>query len=151
MENILLLYATYSSGTQSASQKVADFLQTKGVKVTVRRVEDASVDDLNNFNNIILASPSWMVDNKDGQPHIHMKEFLLQKAAGVNLEGKKIAIFGLGDTSYAHFCGAVDVMEKYVHDHGGELVQPSLRIDSFYFNEEENTKTLLNWVQQLVG
>lgn len=151
--NILLLYASYSSGTQTAAEKVAQYLYSKENNITSIRIteEQPNPKELQAYDLVILASPSWMVDKKDGQPHTYMKNFLLETCKDIHLEGKKFAIFGLGDTTYAHFCGAVDVMEKFVHEHGGELVQPSLRIDSFYFNVEENTKILLEWVEKLLA
>lgn len=152
MKNILLLYSSYSSGTQTAAEKVTEFLSLQNQTATVKRVTEASPEpsELLNYDLVIIASPSWWVDEKDGQPHIHMKKFLLEKCRAISLSGKNFAIFGLGDSSYAHFCGAVDVMEGFVKERGGILAQPSLRIDSFYFNEEENTNVLLQWVLELL-
>jgi sulfite reductase alpha subunit-like flavoprotein len=46
-----------------------------------------------------------------------------------NLSGKKVAVFGCGDSSYTHFCGAVDVIEEKAAQLGANVVMASLKID----------------------
>lgn len=146
--NILIAYATYSSGTQSASNYVKDLL-SKNHKVTIKNITTVNPNDFNNFDLTILASPSWWVQEMDGMPHIHFVEFF-DKTNNVSYESKNFAIFGLGDEKYTHFCGAVDHLEKFVVTHKGNLKTPSLRIDGFYFDEEKNKTLLEEWVKKIV-
>lgn len=145
---ILLAYATYSSGTLTASTLVADQLQAQQHEVTVREIKELEPEVCDSYETIIFASPSWLVDKKESQPHESYKVFF-ERAANLNLQPKKVAIFGLGDRAFMHFCGAVDHLEAFVKDHNGTPVIESLRIDGFFFDQQRNTQLLQAWVQNL--
>lgn len=147
---LLLAYATYSSGTVTASQEVEKELTEKGVSVTRIDIREVAQDELSNFDVIIFASPSWLNNGKEGQPHEFFLRFM-GDMQGKTLPGKKFAIFGLGDTAYMYFCGAVDYLEAFVKDLQGELLVASLRIDGFYFDQAGNTKKLQQWADTVAA
>jgi len=41
----------------------------------------------------------------------------------------KSAVFGSGDTGYAIYCGAVDVIEEKLKERGAVILQDSLKIE----------------------
>jgi flavodoxin I len=143
---ILLLYATNSGGTEMAAQMIAQHLSTHNVEM--KRVLEEPAEDLNNYDAIILGSPSWDYGGKEGQPHDDFWEFK-KKMEGKSEDGKKFAIFGLGDSSYKIFTGAVDELEKWVSEWKGTLVVPSLRMDKFYYQQAENTQLIEDWCKKL--
>jgi flavodoxin I len=145
---ILILFATYSYGTQTVSDAVREFLTGKGHDVLVKHINDASPKDVDGYDLTILASPSWDYEGVEGQPHEGFISFIKQ-SENISMQGKKFAIVGLGDSTYAHFCGAVDHLEAFVKKTNGTLVHPSLRIDKFYFNQEENLQKLNAWLEDL--
>lgn len=147
--NILIVYATYSSGTLTASELIRDTLNESGHTAILKNVATVEPDEFNDHDLVILGSPSWMIDHKDGQPH-HLYFDLFKKAAGKQFAGKNFAVFGLGDTTFAHFCGAVDHLEDFVEDIQGTLTTPSLRIDSYYFDQEKNEAELKLWLNQVI-
>lgn len=144
--NILIAYATFSSGTGTASHIVEKILTDKGHAVTRQLVDDSTPDTFSNFDLVILASPSWEHEGKDGQPHPAFASII---QTSVQTPDTRYAIFGLGDSTYARFCGAVDHLENYVRQMKGQLITDSLRIDGFYFDEEKNTQKLIDWTQKL--
>lgn len=146
--NILLLYATYSGGTMVASQTVAQALSEKGHTVLSQDVHNQEPAMLDGHDVIIFASPSWEFEGKDGHPHIFYMDFI-SKTAGKTLPGQKCAVFGLGDTAYPNFCGAVKHLEEFATSLGGELIVESLRIDGYFFNETKNTEKLIAWAENL--
>jgi len=46
-----------------------------------------------------------------------------------DLKGKKVAVFGCGDSSYTFFCGAVDALQEKVEGMGGVILSDPLKID----------------------
>lgn len=75
---------------------------------------------------MLLGSSTW------GDDEIEMQEDFAEfyeKMDQVSLDGKKVAVFGCGDRSFEHFCGAADVIEEKVEELGGSLVIESLKID----------------------
>ena len=144
---VLLIYATYSSGTEVASGVVGDIL-SKDHELTIKKLPEASPADLQNFDVIIMASPSWEHEKEQGYPHEFWLKFI-EKAGEMTLPGKKFAIFGLGDTAYPKFTGAVDHLEAFVKKLGGTLLIESMRIDGFFFDQENNETKLRDWAARL--
>ncbi|MBI4084814.1 MAG: flavodoxin family protein [Candidatus Levybacteria bacterium] len=145
---ILLVFATYSSGTHMASDVVSQQLSAKGHTVELKDVQEVQLDAFNNYDLIILATPSWDIGGQGGQPHEHFVAFIAN-AKGKTTPGKKFAVFGLGDSSYPQFCGGVDHLEKFVKDLQGILVAPSLRIDGYFFNQDEANNKISEWLASL--
>ncbi len=145
---VVIIYATYSSGTLVSSEIIKEELQDSTHEVALINAGEVDLDSLSNFDLIILGSPSWWNNNTDGQPH-HLFLELIKKMDGMSFEDKKFAIFGLGDSAYARLCGAVDVLEDFVEKLKGKLIQDSLRIDSFYFDQENNETLVKEWAKNL--
>lgn len=149
----LIVYATNSSGTLIASELVRDVLLKHGHAVTLQRANEVQPQELKRHDLVILASCSWeRFEGKkrlDGQLQQHMYE-LSQKLTGKIFPGKRFAVFGLGDSSYTHFCGAVDKLVQLVDDLGGELVGEALKIDGWFFHPERNEKFITEWANELV-
>ena len=60
-----------------------------------------------------------------------------------------MAVIGLGDSNYVHFCGAVNIIEQYfVNELGGQKIIETLRIDG-YPEMEENQNLVNNWVEKI--
>ena len=55
----------------------------------------------------------------------------------IDLSGKKVAVFGSGDTAYELFCEAVTIFEERLVERGAELVQEGLKIELAPEDEED--------------
>ncbi len=146
--NILLIYASNSGGTFLASQIVADTLKRHNHAITVKNVKEVNAADLSPYDLVILASPSWDYQGKEGQPHEDYREFMA-KFSAKSLTAKSFAILGLGDSSYTYFCGAVGHLEEFVKNLGGKLIIEPLKIDGFYFDQDKNSKIISDWTDKL--
>lgn len=142
--NVLIGYATYSSGTATAAEVVAKVVKAKGNSVTVKAIKQVVPDELHAYDLIIFGSPSWENNGKEGQPHEDFLDFI-QTMQGKTLTGKKFAIFGLGDSSYMNFCGATDCLAQFVHDLDGTLAGELCRIDGYFFDQDTNNAKLTSW------
>lgn len=147
--NVLIVYATNSGGTQRVANLIADVLRGGNQTVTVQHVRETNKDQLAGYDVILFGSPSWDYNGKEGQLHEEMRTFV-EGAVGLSLEGKKIAVFGLGDSSYMYFTGAVSHLEKFVADCHAVLLVPSLRIDGFYFDLDANEKRVHTWANEVL-
>lgn len=147
MERILIAYATNSGGTLTASQFISQKLTEKGFEVLLKDIRDVKKEAVGEYSLIIFGSPSWDYEGKEGQPHEFFTKFMTDNP---NLKLGRVAVFGLGDTAYIHFCGAVDYLEDFVKKGGGTLAVESLRIDGFFFMQKENEERIGKWVDNLV-
>lgn len=146
----LIVYGTNSGGTFRASELIRDVLVDQGHTVTLQPAKTTDPNDLGTFDLVILGSCTWDYfkgqERREGWPQEHMVELqdkLLQ--ANKIFPGHRFAVFGLGDSSYTVFCGAVDHLIQLVNDLGGELIGEPLRIDGFFFHPEENEQRLRDW------
>ncbi|RJR15368.1 hypothetical protein C4579_02430 [Candidatus Microgenomates bacterium] len=147
--NVLIAYATNSGSTFTASQQVKKILEDKDHAVTLKKIVDTNPEELQSPDLIIFATPSWLVNKQDGMPHDQMWAFM-EAHKDLQLNGKKVAVMGLGDRSYTKFCGAVDHLEPYVEQVGGKLALPSLRIDGYYFSEK-NPQLVEEWASKVAS
>ncbi len=144
---ISIIYASNSGSTYLTAQIIQEGLIKQGHTATLTKAKDASELNITGYNAILLGSPSWLVDSKEGQPHETMLEFLGNHAS--KLKNMNLAIFGCGDSAYVSFCHAVDYMEKAVRLQNAHVFMPSLKIDSFYFNLDENIHMVSAWAEVL--
>lgn len=145
--NILLVYATNSGSTAEAAQIIADVLTGKGHTVTVKDAKTATPEDVTTAPFFILGSPSWDHDGLEGQPLPEIEEFIA-RSKDIKLTGKPCAVFGLGDSSYTYFCGAVTYLEAFIKRSGGTLALPSLKVDGFYMKPEAS-ENIIKWTNEV--
>lgn len=145
--NVLLVWATNSGTTQTVAQMVSDALTAAGHTVTSKEVRATAPEDFASAQVILLGSPSWDFEGHEGYPH---EDFLplLDKMKAVEVP-KPFAIFGLGDSSYKFYNGAVDHLEEFVKTIKGTLLVPSLKIDKFYNDQAGNTEKVTAWTEEL--
>lgn len=143
----LLIYGTLSGSTMTAAELIGRTLTAAGHEVDVLPVENAAKESLPSYGAFIVGSPSWEDQGKDGQPLPEITAFLAALSPA-DLAGKKVLVFGLGDISYPHFCGAVDVMEKRLKELSVTPSSEALRIDRYY-SLAENEQKVKSWAQKL--
>lgn len=146
---ILIAYATYSGGTQMASEFVKEKLEEKNHQVDLKIINEVSAENFDIYDLLIFASPSWNYDGKEGQPH---QDFMIwmENNQSLDLKGKRIVIFGLGDSSYTYFCGAVDILTGFFKSHNGEIIDEPLKIDNYLFDMEKNNKLIEEWLNKVI-
>lgn len=147
---VLIAYATNSGGTFFASQTVENALKNKRHTAICKEIEQISSSAFKEYDLIIFASPSWNYKGAEGELQTSFKQFV-QSFTGNSLKAKKCAVFGLGDSTYLYFCGAVERLERFVKDNGGILLSPSLRIDGYYRDEHTHNKMLEDWTDQILS
>jgi flavodoxin I len=146
--NILIIYATYSGSTGEAIQLVSGELTKAGHTVTVKTPTETTVQNCMPSEFLILASPSWDYEGKEGQPHEDFQTFF-KTLDQTQFLGKPYAVLGLGDTAYPHYCGAVDIFEEFMNTRGAKKAAESLRIDK-YFSSHDNPQKVTTWASQLL-
>lgn len=73
----------------------------------VYRVSDINSVDFSKYHTVILATSTW----DRGQPP---KQFYAARSTLLRLKGKRIGLFGSGNSHYEYFCGALDLLEELI-------------------------------------
>jgi flavodoxin len=149
-KNILIVYASNSGANFLVAEAIKKILDRQHA-VVMQKAVDTNPEDLQNFDLVILGSPSWRIPGMgDGLPQETMLA-LIKKCAGKKLPEKQFAVFGCEDKSYTFFCGAVNFLENFVASVQGKKIIDSLRINGYFFNLEKNEDMVQKWGTELLG
>ncbi len=90
MEKIGIFYGSSTGNTETVAEKLQELLGADNVELF--DVADASASDVEGFSNLILGTSTWGVGDLQDD-----FETFLPSLKEVNLAGKAIALYGLGD------------------------------------------------------
>lgn len=127
MSAILIVYGSTTGNTESVAERVASTLSKAGHEVALKNAADIAAKGLaEGFDLVLLGCSTW------GDEDIELQDDFVpvyENLEEAGLGGKKVAVFGCGDSSYTHFCGAVDAIEEKAASLGANVVVGSLKID----------------------
>lgn len=133
MSKVLLVYASMTGNTEEMANLVEKGLQTEGVKVDKKDVIDVDLSTLEEYENIILGAYTW---GEGALPDEFLD--LYDDMETMDLNGKTFAVFGTGDSSYAIYCGAVDLLEDVIKEKGGKIALEGLKVENYPEGEDED-------------
>ncbi|MDA3954102.1 MAG: flavodoxin [Bacteroidales bacterium] len=93
MKPISIFYGSTSGNTRKIAENIKANLEPGLVKIF--DVKYAKIEDIEMYENIILGTSTW----GEGILQADFEKFLINILVKANLKGKKIAIFGTGDSS----------------------------------------------------
>merc|ERR1711871_1491027 len=104
-------------------------------------VGDVEGDFLTEADCIIAGAPTWHTGADDQRSGTSWDEFLYDTLTGLDLSGKKVAIFGVGDSSsYAdNFCDAAGELYDCFTKQGAEVVG-MVGTDDYDYVESKSTR-----------
>ena len=127
MKRALVIFGSTTGNTETMAESIEEALGQHDVEAEIKNVVDASVNDLTAQHDLLLLGcPAYGDDEIELQEDFD--EFYPQ-LDGIQLNGKKFAVFAPGDSSYEYFCGSVDMLEGKFQELGGELVTAGLKVD----------------------
>ena len=127
MAKALIVYGSTTGNTEAAAEIISQALLKKGCQTVVKNAADVSPKGLaEGFDLVLFGCSTWGDEDIELQDDFIPLYEDLDKAG---LAGRKVAVFGCGDSSYTHFCGAVDAIEEKAAQLGAKLIAGSLKID----------------------
>jgi flavodoxin I len=163
----MLLFSTTTGNTETAAGYIA---AATGLEAT--DIGDAEVDSIKECDSLIVGAPTWNTGADSERSGTAWDEFLYGDLTGIDLNGKKVAIFGMGDQAgYAdNYCDAMDELASCFEKQGATIVgawptegyeheeSKSVRGDNFVgcaFDEDnqpdESEGRAQKWVEQIKG
>ena len=141
MEKALIIYGSSTGNTEKIAQVLAQELKTR-FDVTLLDVTDAEPRDMTTNDVLLLGSSTWY----DGQLQEDFQEFY-DSMDELDLKGKRVAVFGTGDSSWDEFCAAVDILEEKVLELNAEIMAPGFKWDGEV--TEEALPDIRTWASKL--
>lgn len=145
---MLIVYATYSGSTEGTALYIKKLLEENQHEVQIKHIRETTPDDIRRHDLSIIGSPSWLQNGKQGQPHALYFTFF-DTYADESFEDCHISLFGLGDTTYVYFCGAVDIIREFFTDRKAHIIAEPLRMENIYVETDAKKKCVEEWVQKL--
>jgi len=114
-----LIYSTTTGNTET----VAGYLEAE-TGASMVDIADCTPDYLMEFDGLICGAPTWHTGADTERSGTAWDDFLYGDLEGMDLSGKKIAIFGLGDQAgYGdNFCDAMDELASCFSAKGATIV-----------------------------
>ncbi|MFU2210911.1 flavodoxin [Solidesulfovibrio sp. C21] len=127
MGKALVVYGSTTGNTESVAGVVAKTLEGEGLEVVLKDVAGVKPEGLaDGYDLVVFGCSTW------GDEDIELQEDFIPvydalDAAG--LSDRKVAVFGCGDSSYPHFCGAVDAIMEKASELGARVVDLPFKVD----------------------
>jgi flavodoxin I len=117
MKKIGVFYSFNSNKTAKMGKKIVDAFD--GAEIEVVNAEEVNEELFMKFDNIIIGVPTWF----DGELPNYWDEFV-PALEELDLKGKKIALYGLGDQKGypENFNDGVGIMAGLLEDQNAEIV-----------------------------
>lgn len=131
MSKAIVVFGSTTGNCEELAGIIANTAEDKGLDVVLKNVTEASVDELQDYDLILLGSSTW----GDGELQDDFYDFDAEMT-NIRLDGKKVAVFGCGDSGMDDFCGAVTLIESRAKECGATIVTESLRVDGAIVDED---------------
>lgn len=142
LTTVLIVYGSTSGNTICLTSVVEQIVRDARVVLDSRNVVETSPEDLKKYDVIILGASTWT----GGELQEDFKSFY-DALKTISLEGKHGALYGVGDSSYPHFCKAVDLLRDCLKEAKCTIIIDSLKIDG---KVEEHFEEAQEWARDLV-
>lgn len=140
----MIIFGSTTGNTEAMSEIVSRALEENEIETVTVNVTDVSVDELKGDNDLVLLGcPAYGDDEVELQEDF---EEFYEKMDGIDLSGKKFAVFAPGDSSYEHFCGSVDFLEEKLKELGGEIIEDGLKVDG---DPDDSESEIVDWSSSL--
>lgn len=138
MSKTVVIFGSTMGNTEDMAKAISSVLSAE-----LFNVSKIKTTQLVDYDNIILGSSTW----GDGELQDDFLKFEAEMAS-LDLNSKKAAVFGPGESMYPQFCKAVDILEQRLIKCGAQIACPSLKIDG---DVSAQIPAILDWTKNLAA
>ena len=116
-----IYFATTTGKTEDIAERIHGLLDSAEDPKDISDVDDLT--ELSNHDGIICGIPTWNT-GADSERSGTAWDTILEEIGELSLSGKKVAIFGLGDSSTytENYCDAMEELHRYFQQAGATMV-----------------------------
>ena len=113
-----LFYASTTGNTETVAGYIAD-----AAGISAEEIGSSSADEVSAFDSIIVGAPTWHTGADSERSGTDWDDWLYNTLPGMDMSGKKVAIFGVGDQeSYCdNFCDAAGELYDLFEAKGAKI------------------------------
>lgn len=126
MSKIIMLYASVTGNTEEIAVAIAEMLQKYKHEITMKTFDMDAIDveEFSKYDAVLVGTYSW----DDGAMPYEVEDFY-DELEDADLTGKLVGVFGSGDTFYATFGGAIDLLGKRFEALGANVMPDWIKVD----------------------
>ncbi|WP_413299135.1 flavodoxin domain-containing protein [Bacillus sp. 1P10SD] len=109
---IAIVYSSKTGNTEELVHLIQELFNRKKVVVKLFRIEQFQINDLSNFEAIVIGTYTWGNGNIPQEMMGIFHAFETQDVKNI-----VTAVVGTGDSGYPNFCGAVDEFKNMLYNH----------------------------------
>ena len=134
MKRILILYASSTGNTEEIAFLLNKSLNKEQFEVTLKNLEmeETEAKLLLEYDGSLFGTYTYDDGNLPFETEV-FSDFL----ETIDLDGKVIGLFGSGDTSYSHFCQAVEEMKEIFGRTNAFVIGTTVKIDLDPHDDED--------------
>lgn len=137
---VIVIYETLTGTTQYVAEIMRDTLAELGHTTDLHSVRYQGPEpEIQEYDVVLFGAPTY----EDGKLEQGMRVFIAR--CKEDLSQKKVAVFGLGNSTYPQFCVSAKILEEWVVKQQGSPLIPTLKVDGF----PDDVSPITNWVHQL--
>lgn len=120
---IAIIYTSKTGNTEDLVQLIQQLFRQKKVDVSLYRIDQFPLSDLNKYEAVIVGTYTWGNGNipKEMMEIYHALE-------SQNLKNLVTAVVGTGDSGYPKFCGAVDEFKNMLYKYTNLVVTLKIEV-----------------------
>ncbi len=143
---VLIVYGSTTGNTAGIAEALGEQIGNAGHEVTVLNAADATAEGLcNGYDAALFGCSAWGTDEVEMQDDFNT---LFEDFDAIGVSGKKAACFASGDSSFEHFCGAVDVIENRLAGLGAVIMEEGLKVEGDYSGSKEDVD---GWCSRIIA
>ena len=133
---VLSVYGSTTGNTAGIAEALGEQIKGAGHEVTVHSAADVTAEGLcEGYDAVLFGCSAWGTDEVELQDDF---QTLFEDFDAIGVSGKKAACFASGDSSFEHFCGAVDVLENRLSGLGASIMEEGLKVEGDYSGSRED-------------
>jgi len=141
---VLIIYGSSKGRTARMAGVLAEALESAGIPVILKNVFEADPRELVEHSHFVLGCSTY------GQGDLQRDFLEFERGMDdLDLSGIKAAVFGSGNSRYAYYAEAVDILEAKVKIQGARLICPSFRQDMM--DEVPDGDEVRTWAAELAA
>lgn len=145
MTSVLIIYGSTMGNTEFVAETVGSVFKDSGINVTISDVCSVTAENLcDPYDVVLFGCSTWGDDTIELQDDFMP---LFNNFGVIGAKGKKIAVFGCGDSGYTFYCGAVDLIEQSLEGQGAIILTSGLKIDGDPHTEKG---TIEEWAKEIL-